>query len=326
MAESIVLERFPVTRRTTTHPALTRRRVYILPTRYGLLFGVMIVVMLIGGINYNNSMAYVLTFILSSMVMVGILHTYRNLAGLVLTAAPPEPVFCEQTAVFPILIDNRNSEQRYAIEFQIRRRRSRFKPAEVIAGRNIDIPAGALHTVGVPLRMQRRGRIACDRVTISSAFPLGLFRAWAYFDHDRPCVVYPKPLGNQPLPEPVLVDHHELTGSRSGTDDFVGFRAYRPGDASNSISWKHYARERDLQVKRFQGQGSMKLILTLQQADIPGTIERRLGQLCQWLLSAEQQGLMYGLDLGGVKLPADNDRRHLNRCLEALTDYGEPRP
>lgn len=325
MAESIVLERFPVSRRTTSSHALTRRRIYILPTRYGLLFGIMIVVMLIGGINYNNSMAYVLTFILSSMVMIGILHTYRNLAGLVLTAVQPEPVFREQTAAFPILIDNRNNEQRHAIEFQIRRRRSRFRPAELITSRNIDIPANALHTVSVPRRMQKRGRITCGQVAVCSTFPLGLFRAWAHFEHDRPCVVYPKPAGMRPLPEPVLVDHHDLTGPRSGTDDFVGFRAYRPGDASNSISWKHFARERDLQVKRFHGQGSMKLILDLYQAGNSSSIEQRLSQLCQWLLSAEQKGLMYGLDLGAVKLPADNGRQHLHRCLEALADYGDPR-
>lgn len=323
MTDSIVLERTPVSKRTASAHALRRRRVYILPTRYGLLFGVMIVVMLIGGINYNNSMAYVLTFILGSVVLVGILYTYRNLAGLVLTAQRPEPVFCGQTAAFPILVDNRHYPLRCSIEFQQRRRGSWFRPAQVLSRSLDDIPAGELHSVHITQPARWRGRITLGRVDISSTFPLGLFRAWAHFEHDKPCLVYPKPEGRLPLPDTVLVDHHELSGARSGTDDFAGFRSYRPGDSGSAISWKHFARERDLLVKRFQGQGSHKLMLDLQQVYGVGSIERGLSQLCRWLLMAEQQGMIYGLDLGTVKIPPDNGERHLQQCLEALANYGQ---
>ena len=80
---------------------LNRKRIYILPTRQGLAFATAIVVMLAGAMNYNNSLAYVLTFLLVSLALVSLLHTYRNLAGLRISARPAPPVFAGASARFP---------------------------------------------------------------------------------------------------------------------------------------------------------------------------------------------------------------------------------
>ncbi|HEY0633740.1 MAG TPA: DUF58 domain-containing protein, partial [Gammaproteobacteria bacterium] len=72
---------------------LDRRRVYILPTRAGLLFGLVLLAMLFGAINYNNSLAYALTFLLTSVAMVSIFHTFRNLHGLTFHIGHATPVF-----------------------------------------------------------------------------------------------------------------------------------------------------------------------------------------------------------------------------------------
>lgn len=50
---------------TTT--LLTSRRVYILPTGVGLMFGLMTFAMLLGSMNYNNNLSFVLTFILGGV-------------------------------------------------------------------------------------------------------------------------------------------------------------------------------------------------------------------------------------------------------------------
>ena len=64
---------------------LAQRRVYILPTRQGLMFGLALVLMLIGSINYNLSLGFVLTFLLAGMGIVAILHSFRNIAHLYVT-------------------------------------------------------------------------------------------------------------------------------------------------------------------------------------------------------------------------------------------------
>ncbi|MFB3115961.1 MAG: DUF58 domain-containing protein, partial [Gammaproteobacteria bacterium] len=107
MPETIVLERFPfsASRLAADNKNTRKQRIYIMPTRHGLLFGLMLFAMLIGAINYNNSMAYILTFLLGSLSLVTILHTYRNLAGLVINEAPPLPVFSGELAKFPLILD-----------------------------------------------------------------------------------------------------------------------------------------------------------------------------------------------------------------------------
>ena len=46
---------------------LSQRRVYILPTRQGALFGAALLLMLIGSINYQLSLGFILTFLLAGM-------------------------------------------------------------------------------------------------------------------------------------------------------------------------------------------------------------------------------------------------------------------
>ena len=48
-----------------------RNRIYIVPTRFGWGFALMCVVMLLGAMNYSNSMAFALAFLLIGLVSIG---------------------------------------------------------------------------------------------------------------------------------------------------------------------------------------------------------------------------------------------------------------
>src|SRR5689334_23944144 len=85
---------------------LVRRRVYMLPTRFGVLFGVMLLLMLSGSVNYALGLGYVLTFLLAALSVSTILHTFRNLAGLRVTTLRTTPVFAGDVAHFQLCIDN----------------------------------------------------------------------------------------------------------------------------------------------------------------------------------------------------------------------------
>ena len=85
---------------------LDRSRIFILPTATGLLFAVVLLVMLLGAINYANNMGYMFTFLLGSMALVSILHSYRNLAQLQFAAGRAEPVFAGERAAFDIHVGN----------------------------------------------------------------------------------------------------------------------------------------------------------------------------------------------------------------------------
>ncbi len=61
---------------------LVQRRIFIIPTKQGLMMVFVLILMLLGDINYNLSLGYVLTFLLTMMAVMSMLHAFRNFAHL----------------------------------------------------------------------------------------------------------------------------------------------------------------------------------------------------------------------------------------------------
>lgn len=330
MSTRIVLERLPADpsgRTALQSKQFKRHRVYIIPTVQGLAYSVMLTVMLLGAINYNNSMAYMLCFLLASLGIVCMLHTYRNLSGLILSSAKPKTVFSGQQALFPILIDNRLGLEKFSIQLEQRqvfnkifqKRKEKKKVPKKIS---MAIEPEKQTTHYYPVQSIKRGTLTSDRLKISTDFPLGIFIAWAYFEPEHDCLVYPTPQGQKQLPPYTLNEDNNDYGLQSGTDDFAGFRKYRPGDHVNSIAWKAFAREQGLLVKQFSGKGSQTLILNWESVAHMNDIESRLSQLCYWVLIAEETSIYYGLEIPKVSIEPGHGAQHKEHCLEALALYG----
>jgi len=293
---------------------LTRRRIYILPTRYGAGFAAVIGVLLLGSANYNNSLGYLLTFLLAGVALVSILHTYRNLAGLALRAGRARPVFAGEMAGFGLVLDNRGGPPRHGVT--IRYRREAAPRASGDAALETDVPADVLHGLTLAVPSRQRGWLRLARATVVTRYPLGLFRAWSHVQLDCACLVYPAPRGAPALPAGRGASGGGGRGGEAG-DDFSGLREYLPGDSPRQIHWKAAARGQGIPVKLFGGGGAGEL--WLDWADAQGAnVEARLGQLCRWVLEAEARGCRYGLILPGLRLRPDCGERHHRRCLEAL--------
>ncbi len=329
MSNSVVLERLPtaaVTQQSTAYGLHVRQRVFIFFTRYGLIFSVNLMVMLIGAVNYNNSLAYALTFLLGGLFLVAMLHTFSNLRGLIISASPADAVFAGQQAFFPLIFDNRLSKSRLAIDLHTQtktKRRFRIRTTYV-ANTSVDIAAHSIHSFGFILDAPERGYLVPGGIKISSAWPLGLFRAWSYMQIGQPCVVYPQPKGTITLPAMTMIEEaEERPGKGSGTEDFIGFRQYQTGDSMRAVDWKAYARERGLISKRFSGKGTKKILIDWQQTNHIGDTESRLSQLCIWIIEAEKQQLQYALAIpGSADVCFANGDRHKHQCLQALAGYG----
>jgi len=327
MPTGVVLEYTPVDpagRIDLQTRQLKRQRVYIFPTVQGWVYAMMLIVMLFGAINYNNSMAFMLCFLLASLGLVCMLHTYRNLAGLIISSSKPKAVFAGQQALFPIQLDNRLGLERFSIKFELRGPvRKLLRKKKEIHQISIGIEAGKQPTSYYPIQSSKRGILTAERLKISTNFPLGIFIAWSYFKPDYSCLVYPAPNGQKQLPLNILNVDDADYGSQSGTDDFAGFRKYRPGDPVNSIAWKAFAKEQGLLIKQFSGKGSQTLILSWESISHISDIESRLSQLCFWILLAEQSSLHYGLEIPNIRIEPGHGMHHKELCLEALARYGK---
>jgi uncharacterized protein (DUF58 family) len=287
---------------------LSQRRVYILPTGAGLLFAGTVLVMLLGCINYNLGLGYVLMFLMSGIGIVSILHTFRNLAQLQLKGGRPEPVFAGDDAVFPVLLVNSGDLNRSSIGLV----------AQQLAPRYVD--AGANQTTVAPVRTpaQRRGRLPLGRLRVFTTFPLGLFVAWSNVELNLQCLVYPRPeAGHVPLPAP-RGGASEGPQTGHGQDDFAGLRKYQPGDSLRHVAWKAVARGQPLMTKQFSGLAAGELWLEWEKLPFELGTEARLSRLTRWVLDLARAGHAYGLRLPSVVIPPATGPTHQEQCLTAL--------
>ena len=293
---------------------LRRGRIYILPTGLGGAFGLMLVAMLLGSLNYANNLALGLTFLLAALGVVAMHACHRNLEALVARPAGTEPPFAGKDAIFRIAIANPGRASRCDLEAEI--------SGPALAPVSIAPGGESIFELRVPTR--RRGSVVLGRVEIATRFPYGLFRAWAVLHPGVACLVYPQPAREAPAPPRVP----GLTGAgvaRRGEDDFAGLKDYHPGDPPRHIAWKAYARADELLVKEFSGEAEATPVFDLD--DAPGAeLEARLSLLARWIVDAHAHGLAFGLRLPGTEIPPEPGDAQRRRCLAALARFEAPAP
>ena len=291
---------------------LTQRRIFILPTRAGVSFGMILLAMFLAAINYNNSLAYLLTFLLTSVTIVSMLHCYRNLQGLQLRARTPQAVFAGETQKLPIHLYNPSSQRRLAIKLGWPK-----QPPQ-----QVDLDPQQGKWVNLELPALSRGRHPLGQITLYTRFPLGFFHAWSYLHFEVSALVYPKPSGIRRLPEEPFQQQGSEGDRGRGSDDFIGQRPYHPGDSLHHLNWKALARERGLLTKQFGGDRADELNISWQML-AEQTTEAKISQLCRWVVEAEQSHLRYGLEIPGAHIPIGQGQQHYEQSLTALALYGK---
>ena len=290
---------------------LARRRLYILPTRAGVAFGALLLTMLAAGLNYANSLALLLTFLLGGFALVAMHECHRNLLGLSLLEAAAAPLFAGTTGTLRLTLGSAS---------RLTRRRIQVAVANEAAVA-LDLVAGGRAQVALPIRAPRRGLQRIDRLQVSSSHPFGLFRAWTWIHAPITVIVYPRPSGSLPLPADTGARSGTHPRSTAGADEWLGLRPFRDGDSPRQVAWKAYAREAPLLVKEYSSAGSPLRQLCLDAARQPD-IESRLEQLARWIVAAEAGGDLYSLELPGQRITAHRGSDHRHKCLSALALYG----
>lgn len=292
---------------------LTRRRIYVLPTRQGNVFALLLFVMLLGSLNYNNNLGFFLTFLLTGLALVSILHTHANLHRVEIRPGKVNPVFAGEVARFELRLFNHSAQAKIAISAE----------NEFSSDIGTLEPHGTL-SLYLEVPAPSRGHIALGRVKLQTVYPLGILRAWSWMELTAEGVVYPAP---ETMAPPVQWQGNATptTPEPAAADEFYGFRNYHPGDSPKRISWRHLSSRDILLTKIYTGNpAGPDLWLNLSTvANLP--LEQALARLCQWILNCEQQQRRYGLWLGSEKIPPTDAGDHKHQCLKALALYTSSR-
>ncbi|MCB1693780.1 MAG: DUF58 domain-containing protein [Pseudomonadales bacterium] len=286
---------------------LGQGNIFILPTREGAYVMILVFLMVLGGINYQNSLIFVLAFLLASLFMVGILHTFRNLSGLIIEAGSARPAFAGEDAEFQVIVSRQGARTYEAITIGWDR--------ELM--RDVDLIDDEEARVRVYVPTKRRGLLNPGRMLIETTYPLGLFRAWSWVDLNVTTLVYPRPIAAGEIPASESNTDEGEAVRREGADDFQGLRDFHDGDTLHHVAWRSYARTGELVVKEYAAFVDRRV--WLDWAHLPGLDrENRLSRLCYWLLDVSKGNDEYGLRLPGIEIEPGRGNAHRDRLLREL--------
>jgi uncharacterized protein (DUF58 family) len=291
---------------------LTQRNVYILPTRPGFMLGATLLVLLIGSINYQLNLGYLLTFLLAGCGIVAMHVCHGTLRGLTMNLTTPDSQFAGTSTTLSIVLTNERASPRYGIGLAV------LDATHEDRWVWTDVHALGQSTVQVAFKPERRGLHHVPPLTAETRFPLGTFRVWTVWRPAAQVLVYPRPEAfPPPLPPGEPRAGGSVTARAETTGEFDGVRAYRRGDPLKRVVWKKAAKADELVSRDSQQAQRYELWLDFAQAGA-GDTERKLCRLAAWVLQAERLGLDYGLRLPGQQIAPGSGEAHKRRCLEGL--------
>ncbi|MFZ6745870.1 DUF58 domain-containing protein [Undibacterium sp. JH2W] len=297
---------------------LNQRRVFTLPSKPGLVFVVLLLLMFLAATNYSLNLGFGLTYVLGGVALVNVFYAFRNLAYLHLLPGSARAVFAGEETEYTVYLINRRAYARYAISvgFAEKGHPEKF----------VDVAADSRVAVLLSYPTTTRGLQAIPRIRLQTHYPLGLLRAWSTWLPDSLALVYPQPEANPPpLPLSGQGKKTEVPG-HAGDEDFAGVRAYQAGDAMKHLAWKQIAKVDpslggNLVTKQFAGGSGSDVMLDFRTMSGNMDTEFKLSRMTSWVLEADQRGLTYGFRLGQTEYDPASGPEHCHACLRALALY-----
>ncbi|MEN3113540.1 DUF58 domain-containing protein [Uliginosibacterium paludis] len=290
---------------------LGQRRVYVLPSRAGLALLLTLLAMLIASINYNLSLGYGLVFLLGSVFVLHILHSWRTLTNLEVSIAAHGESFAGGAASWRLTARNAARSERPGLRLK--------SAAGQILYEHFDVPANAQAELLFALPARARGLMQPGQLTLETTQPLGWIRAWSYLEPDAQAVVYPAPAGTRALPAGLSPAQSGQNASLvAGQDDFAGLRKHQPVDSPRHIAWKQLAQGRGLLTKTWASAAARECVLDWRLLPAEQSLETRLSQLTAWVLEARAAGMRTTLILPDSETGPGEDAAHHQVCLLRL--------
>ena len=282
-----------------------RRRIYILPTGFGLFFALLLLAMGLGALNYNNNPALLLALLLAGAANTSLLAAHLQLTGLQVAAIGAEPVPAGTPLELRVHARAAPGRERRGLQVECGDARASLSL--------VDGSGQAL----LLLPTRQRGWLEPGRLRIGTTRPLGLARAWAYVWPDTPLLVYPAPEAHGP-PLPEGAGANALARLHASGDDVHHLRAYRRGDPRRAIAWKPSARRDALLVREYEQPQGADVVLDWRQLTALA-YEARIRRLARWVDEAERESRRYRLLLPGhPPLGPATGAVHRHACLRAL--------
>ena len=296
---------------TSNNILLHNRRLYILPTRFGIIYSLLLLVIFLAAINYQNSLSFALSFLLTAIGIISLWQTHKNLLNLEIQLLPIKTVFCGEQLELNFIVKHNHSFSHYSVGFQYQNESPSY----------LNIEPNKAGKAQLKLKTTQRGQFQLDGITIFTRFPTGLFHCWGWLRFNHPIIIYAKPI-NTAL-EPVMA-HAQSQGSvqiiTQDGDDFCGLREYKQGESLKHISWKALAQGRGKLSKTFESHAQPTLWIDWDKINA-ASIEERLSRVTSLVIKAHASNQKFGLKTPFITVSQNSGSSHKEQCLTALATY-----
>jgi uncharacterized protein (DUF58 family) len=284
---------------------ITRNRIYVLPTGFGIFLGAMLATMLIGGLNYNNNPALLLVFLIAGVANNSLVHAHLILSGICLKTIHADPVFAGQVLRLKLRFEATGARNRPGLQLLAGEAQTGF-----------DLQADEEVEVYLEVVTHRRGWLEMSRMRLSTLRPLGLARAWSWLRPDTRVLVYPA-LDPSAPPLPEALGDGDSPRTRAFGEQPHHLREYRRGDMPRQIAWKASARADRLLVREYESAVARDITLDWKMVGLL-PYEDKIRRLARWVVEAERSGSRYTLLLPQQIIRAGRGAEHRHVCLRAL--------
>ncbi len=270
------------------------------------------IVLLLVGINYQLSLAFVVAFLLAGLMQAALLVSYRNLRGLIVRAGRSPRCKLGEALEFSVaLASPERTREGLAL-------RTQTDGGKKVTAKSVPVTVREDSTAVVPLVFTptRRGLIPVRRIVVESRAPYGLIRAWSYVHFEWLGVVEPQP-ETPPPPLPLMAGDKDGSASRNLhiAHDPDSLRDYAPGDSLKRVAWKQVAKSGDWYTRTGDTGHRQEIELSWQAVTLTDT-EARLSRMAAWLLRANNENCAYELTLPNGHLPlADGSQQFADASL-----------
>ena len=282
---------------------LNPKNIYILPSGFGWAYGVLVLSVFTGAINYQISTIFLMTFLLAVVGLVSAWETHANLKELTIAFISIEDAEQGRPAQLKLLIQQ-PQKKRFSLDFQI------GKQAKV---RVEKVPNQGLQII-IPIETNKRGYFALPRIVVSSQFPFNIFCAWSYIHFDEYYYVYPQAVNPGFWPAPVT-EENDSKLSLLGQDELYDLKQIEnPWVQPNRIAWKIAAKGQGWYLKTMSSTSGDYWLFRLSDL-MKEDLETKLQYMSYCLQTAEANGYVYGMELGGSSNHFAQGEEHLNHLL-----------
>ena len=310
------------------------------------MFLLTVVLVLIAGINYQNSMILATAFLFFAVFVVHIHMSFNNLSGLTVAFHDAASAHVGEEALITFTVcstraggtdsasgrgEPATGDRHVAIQLGWPQSNASVQYQLIHTGLPSSgypsEPGGEsqLQSVTLPLKCLRRGVQRAPRLLATSVYPLGLVRVWSWLDLDIEVLVYPRPLAGEVSPTEADSEGDTLADRRLRQQqpvDFDGLRNYELGESRSRIAWKKYAQQGVFYTKVFSSESADPV--WIDQAAYAGRdLELQMSNLCQEILVRDRGQQPYGLKLGNWLLQPGLGPLHTEEALAALARYPE---